>query len=178
MHTETQKNEFLSLRAQGLSFDKISEKLKINKKTLIRWNKERINEINSLKELAFESMMESLQVSTKNRIKLLADELNKLNAALDGRSYGSYNVPELLTFKMKLISELSKLDSTFKSFLKKDLDVSAEELKLDDITNLQPDSDLQTCNTMKDFTKIMNNISAEHQTKLDFNIESNNDDDE
>jgi len=84
----------------------------------------------------------------------------------------------LLTFKMKLISELSKLDSTFKSFLKKDLDVSAEELKLDDITNLQPDSDLQTCNTMKDFTKIMNNISAEHQTKLDFNIESNNDDDE
>ncbi|HEY5536820.1 MAG TPA: hypothetical protein VIL99_18035 [Ignavibacteria bacterium] len=163
MHTETRKNEFLSLRAQGLSFDKISEKLKINKKTLIRWNKERLNEINSLKESAFESMMESLQVSTKNRVKLLADELNKINASLDGLSYRSYNVLDMLKFKIKFISELSKLDSSFKSCLKKD----NEECKLDDISNLKPADPMSTTNDFNELKKIMkDNIETEKQMQV------------
>ena len=175
MYTESQKNEFLSLRAQGLSFDKISEKLKINKKTLIRWNKERINEINSLKESAFESMMETLKVSTKNRVKLLADELNKINASLDGLSYRSYDVLDMLKFKIKFISELSKLDSSFKSFLKKD----DEELKLDDISNLKPAVPVFSGNDFNELKKIMKeNKDNENQIMLDFNDDDNEDNDD
>ena len=175
MHTESQKNEFLSLRAQGLSFDKISEKLKINKKTLIRWNKDKINEINSLKESAFESMMESLQVSTQNRVKMLADELNKINSALTNRNYNNYRVTELLNYKMKVISELSKFDSDFKSFLKRD----AEECKLDDISNLQPDDGLIACKSLKDLKEVMKDtIETEKQIMLDFNNEDNEDEDD
>jgi hypothetical protein len=173
MYTDNQKNEFVTLRAEGLSFDKISEKLKINKKTLIRWNKDKINEINSLKESAFESMMESLQVSTQNRVKMLADELNKINSALTDRSYKNYRVTELLNYKMKVISELSKFDSDFKSFLKKD----TEECKLDDISNLQPDDGLIACKSLKDLKEVMKDtIETEKQIMLEFNNKDNDDD--
>ncbi len=175
MYTETQKNEFLSLRAQGLSFDKISEKLKIHKKTLIRWNKERTNEVNLLKESAFESMMESLQVSTKNRIKMLADELNKINDALTNRNYSNYRVTDLLGYKMKFLSELTKFDSSFKSLLKE----NAGECKLDDISNLQPDDGFIACKSLKDFKEVMKDtIETEKQIMLDFNNDDNDDDDD
>jgi len=57
MYTDTQKNEFVTLRAEGLSFDKISSKMGIPKLTLIRWSREKKKDIDSLKEAAFESIM-------------------------------------------------------------------------------------------------------------------------
>lgn len=35
-----QKNEFLELRAGGMSYDKIAQKLGVSKQTLINWSKE------------------------------------------------------------------------------------------------------------------------------------------
>ena len=57
MYTDAQKNEFLILRAQGFSFEKISQKLKVPVRTLFRWAKNNAEAITILKDTAFEALM-------------------------------------------------------------------------------------------------------------------------
>ena len=49
------QNRFLTLRAEGKSYDAISQELKISKPTLIQWSKLFENEI---KDLQFESFLQ------------------------------------------------------------------------------------------------------------------------
>jgi len=114
MYTEKEKNDFIALRAEGLSFDKISKKINIPKKTLIRWNIEMFNEINTLKEAALEELLDSLKVNSAARLKMLAKELLRIDSVNDDEPYESDIDFDLLKWKIKLINEISKIDSGFK----------------------------------------------------------------
>ena len=48
MKDQKLKEEFLVLRAQGLSFQKIARRLKVSKQTLIKWNNEFRYEISNI----------------------------------------------------------------------------------------------------------------------------------
>jgi hypothetical protein len=125
MYTDTQKNEFVTLRAEGLSFDKISTKLKIPKRTLIRWSQVKKKDIDTLKEAAFESIMESLKIDTGSRLKMLVEDLNNINNAIKHESFTRLYLKDMLKFKMKLINEISKLDPSVKS-INKDTDMTVD----------------------------------------------------
>jgi hypothetical protein len=137
MYTEKEKNDFITLRAEGLSFDKISQKINIPKKTLIRWNKKMIDEINVLKEAAFEELIESLKVNVGERIQMIAADIIKLNRIIKRKSGESSSLTELIYAKSRLLSELSKFDSDFKSIGKVK---QPEEIK-DDEENEEDEND-------------------------------------
>jgi hypothetical protein len=115
MYTESQKNEFVTLRAEGLSFDKISEKLKIPVRTLFRWAKDKADEINTMKDAAFESLLESLKVNAGNRLRMLAEDLNKINKRTAISSFNYISDIDLLKYKLKIIDKLSKFDTSAKT---------------------------------------------------------------
>ena len=52
MMDEATKHQFIECRASGMSFDRIAEKLKVSKPTLINWSRDSSLEIQNLKALA------------------------------------------------------------------------------------------------------------------------------
>ena len=77
--------EFIILRAQGWSFDRIAKKLKTAKQTLINWSGTYAVEISHLKALELEALQEEYFLTKEGKIKLLGEAVKKLETELDKR---------------------------------------------------------------------------------------------
>ena len=77
--------EFIILRAQGWSFDRIAKKLKTAKQTLINWSGTYGVEISHLKALELEALQEENFLTKEGKIKLLGEAVKKLKTELDKR---------------------------------------------------------------------------------------------
>ena len=77
--------EFIILRAQGWSFDRIAKKLKTAKQTLINWSGTYSVEISHLKALELEALQEQYFLTKEGKIKLLGEAVKKLKTELDKR---------------------------------------------------------------------------------------------
>lgn len=55
------KENFINLRSQGYSFEKISKELDVSKPTLIKWNSEFSKEIANARFLAVEALLDRFQ---------------------------------------------------------------------------------------------------------------------
>lgn len=77
--------EFILLRAQGWSFDRIAKKLKTAKQTLINWSGTYAVEIAHLKALELEALQEQYFLTKEGKIKLLGETVKKLKTELDKR---------------------------------------------------------------------------------------------
>ncbi len=78
--------EFIILRAQGWSFDRIAKKLKTAKQTLINWSGTYAVEISHLKALELEALQEQYYLTKEGKIKLLGEAVKKLKTELDKRN--------------------------------------------------------------------------------------------
>ena len=172
MYTETQKNEFITLRAEGLSFDKISKKLNIPKLTLVRWAREKQHEIEALKEFAFEALMESLKVSSSDRIEIIAKDIRKLNSVLNKRSYDYGGTIDLIKLRAFLINELSKFDSRFKVLE----NIGIREEEIIDESELKPENEFCAKN-LKEFKELVKDkLEFERDVALGVDDEENEED--
>ena len=163
MYTEKEKNEFITLRAEGLSFDKISKKLNIPKLTLIRWAKEKEKEINSLKESAFEFFLESLKVTACNRIQMIAKDIQRISAVLKKRSYDYGSTMDLIKLRLFLINQLSKFDSGNKAI--ESIEIDNEPVNE---SELEPES-VFCAKSLKEFKeRVKDKLEVERQAALDF----------
>ncbi|HEY5536995.1 MAG TPA: helix-turn-helix domain-containing protein [Ignavibacteria bacterium] len=169
MYTDNQKNEFLILRAQGHSFEKISQKLNLPVRTLFRWAKNNSEAITILKDTAFEALMESLKVNSGGRLRMLASDLEELNKAIKKESFSSLHLSDMLNLKVKFINELSKFDSYYGTY------------SSDEYPNSGPDDDYDSDehiekiinSTEKDLTKnplILDAINSEKQLNKELNL--------
>ena len=77
--------EFIILRAQGWSFDRIAKKLKAAKQTLINLSRTYSVEISHLKALELEALQEQYFLTKEGKIKLLGEAVKKLKTELDKR---------------------------------------------------------------------------------------------
>ena len=77
--------EFIILRAQGWSFDRIAKKLKTAKQTLINWSGTYAVEISHLKALELEALQEQYYLTKEGKIKLLGEAVKTLKTELDKR---------------------------------------------------------------------------------------------
>ena len=58
MKTTDTKEQFINLRAKGLSYAKISDELKVSRKTLVDWNNSLREEVANRKALELEALFE------------------------------------------------------------------------------------------------------------------------
>ena len=94
------KEEFISLRAQGVAFKKVGEKLGVGKSTLILWGKELKEEIANAHALELEVLREKFFLSTERRIELFGGELARMKKELACRDYK--DVPTAVLVKLLL----------------------------------------------------------------------------
>lgn len=113
--TKSQKQKFISLRAEGFSFDEISKRIKISKPTLIKWGKEFENEIREIRKIADEMFIFEEKIKRNNRAKRIRIELEKAYRALEKTKYDKLSKKEIIHLIDKLESkfaELSKIDES------------------------------------------------------------------
>lgn len=108
--TVEQKEEFIQLRAQGLSYDKISEKLQVSKNTLLKWNGEFLEEIQQAQFHELDNLLNQYEVHRKKRFEKNCKLLNAVYAELEKRieKLEKLSVPELAKLAEALESKLEK----------------------------------------------------------------------
>lgn len=106
----TKQREFILLRADGLSYDKIASQLKTAKSTLIQWSKLFEEDI---KELQFHALAELKQTYTwnlKSKYETLLKQLQKIDDAILEADLSVTQIKDLFTIKQNLIYQLESLE--------------------------------------------------------------------
>lgn len=107
---DAKQREFILLRADGLSYDKIALKLKTAKSTLIQWSKLFEEDI---KELQFHAMAELKEVyswNLKSKYETLLKQLQKIDDAILEADLSTTQIKDLFTIKQSLVFQLESLE--------------------------------------------------------------------
>jgi len=108
MKSNETKKRFIELRAKGISFNKISENLKVSKKTLIDWSRELEREITNLKAIEMEELQEMYYVQKQKRIELFGSQLEQIMKELDHRNFSDMSTEKLLELQLKYLDYLKR----------------------------------------------------------------------
>lgn len=102
------KDQFISLRAKGLSYAKIARKIKVSKSTLANWSTELEGEIASLRAMELEALYEKYYMAKEGRIRLLGDQLKEIQAELKTRRLDQVSTDKLLELELKIFQALKE----------------------------------------------------------------------
>lgn len=106
----TKQREFISLRADGLSFDKIAIKLKTSKPTLIQWSKLFEDEIKDLQFEAFIQVKEAYSWNTKKKYETLLKQLDKIDDGIIKADLSQTSIKDLFTIKNNILFQLESIE--------------------------------------------------------------------
>jgi len=104
-----QKN-FLLLRADGVSFDKIAKEINVSKPTLIKWSKQFYDEINDLQFESLIAIKEEYSFSKKNQYKQLLEHLNKIDEGITNTDLSETSIKDLLHVRNDIATQLQNLE--------------------------------------------------------------------
>ncbi|MHC4278182.1 MAG: transposase, partial [Planctomycetota bacterium] len=96
MKPDETKEQFIELRAKGLSFDKIAKELGVSKQALINWSKELSLEVSNIKAIQLEALQEKYYVLKEKRIELFGEKLKAINDELSKRDLSDIPTERLL----------------------------------------------------------------------------------
>jgi transposase len=108
MNSKQQK--FITLRADGISFDKIVKDLKVSKPTLIQWSKLFDEEIKDLQFESFIQIKELYSWNSKKRYETLLKQLNKIDESILNADLTKSTIKDLYTIKNDIIYKLDSLE--------------------------------------------------------------------
>ena len=101
MKTTDQKAEFVQLRAEGMSYGKIAERLHISKSTAKAWAGECEEEITTLQRERLEDLYSLYGMAKEARITRVGNILNRINEALDAKDLSELPTERLLQMKLQ-----------------------------------------------------------------------------
>jgi Homeodomain-like domain-containing protein len=87
---------FIHLRANGLSYDKISAELKVSKPTLIQWSRKYQFDIQNLRAIETEALAEKCFAGRQERWELVSRDLSRVEAELAKRDLADVPTSQLL----------------------------------------------------------------------------------
>jgi orotate phosphoribosyltransferase-like protein len=100
-HTKQTRDEFIELRAEGLSLGKIARELDIAYNTAERWDDELVMEICTAKAFKVEEMVEKYRMTKEKRIELYGERLLALQDELARRDLSEILTNKLFDMMMK-----------------------------------------------------------------------------
>ena len=100
------QEQFIELRAQGMSFAAIVERLGVAKSTLIAWSKEAENDIGNLRQIYAEALREKYRMGAERRVELFAKQLDAVEGELAKRDMATVPTERLFDMLLKLGREI------------------------------------------------------------------------
>jgi len=98
MHSLETKHKFIELRARDMSLRTIAKELDVDKSTLVHWNQEFADDIETLRQIELEHFREQLLGSEAQRLQSLAKDYQRYTKELESRDPG--RVPQYMLFRM------------------------------------------------------------------------------
>src|SRR5919205_2874769 len=102
------KSEFVQLRAKGLPYAKIAERLGVAKSTLANWNAELEAEIASARAMELEALQEEYFLLKEGRIRLLGEQLRRIQEELAGRDLADLSTDKLMDLMLRHYAALKE----------------------------------------------------------------------
>ena len=107
MKSDATKQKFIQLRAEGLSYAKISEQLHLSKATCSSWENKFTEEIATLKKDHLQELYDEYGMEKEARIKALGKVLSKIDDAIDDADFSAMTPAQLLDARLKYQKALS-----------------------------------------------------------------------
>ena len=109
MKTVEEKQKFILLRGQGLSFDKISQELGISKNTLLKWEADNRLEVREAKSLEVQNLIDKHNLMRLARLEVFASSLSSALEELSKRKESLSSMPtdKLLSYALLLERRLA-----------------------------------------------------------------------
>ena len=111
MEMNKQQREFILLRADGISFDKIATQLKVSKASLIQWSKLFEDEIKEIQFEAFIKIKELYTFNTQSRYKKLLEQLTIIDDGIKSADLSKATIKDLFTIKNDILMQLDKIEN-------------------------------------------------------------------
>ena len=111
MEMNKQQREFILLRADGISFDKIATQLKVSKASLIQWSKLFEDEIKEIQFEAFIKIKEHYIFTTQSRYKKLLEQLTIIDDGIESADLSKATIKDLFTIKNDILMQLDKIEN-------------------------------------------------------------------
>jgi len=108
---KAKEKEFLILRTNGLSFDKISKKLNVSKPTLVKWSKIYQDEIQDLKAMDLLALKEKYQYTQKKTYETLLKQLEKVETAITNTDFSKLSIKDLILTKANILEKVEEIES-------------------------------------------------------------------
>ncbi len=96
------KEQFVELRAQGMSFASISGKLNVSKATLIGWSKDAKEDIGNMRQIHLEGLREKYRIGAERRMELFAKQLDAVEGEIAKRDLATVPTERLFDILSKL----------------------------------------------------------------------------
>src|SRR5437867_3735551 len=109
MHSPETKNQFIELRAQGLTLARIASQLGVSKRTLVDWSRQCQSEIRSLHAVELEALHEKLLGSHEAELSRMVNHLNIIHRELAKRNFMTVSTEKLLQLSLSLRREIRDL---------------------------------------------------------------------
>lgn len=109
MKDTNKQKQFIQLRAQNWSFERISKEMGVSKTTLIKWSKEFDYEIRNLHNLELEALYEEYKVSNQQRIEYYGTLQDKILNELKKRDLTEVKTDKLLDMLLKTSDKLEAM---------------------------------------------------------------------
>jgi len=108
--------EFITLRANGKSFDHIAKKLKKAKSTLIQWSKIYENDINDMIFLSMQQLKEEYKHTQREKYQQLLKHLKKVDIAITEIDLSRATIKDLILVRNDIQNSLNNMekDTRFK----------------------------------------------------------------
>ena len=111
--TETQK-KFILLRADGLSFDKITKQLKVSKPTLIQWSRLFQDDLQDMQFQAMLKLKEEFSNSQVKKYKTLLEHLKKFDDGIDNADFSEEKIKDLVTVRNNIAYQVEQMEQKTK----------------------------------------------------------------
>jgi transposase len=126
MKSQSTKDRFIELRAEGMSYDKIAKELSIAKSTLIEWSRESEHVIANMRAVHMESLQERYKINKQARIEQLGMINEKIREEISKRDLKDIPTDKLITLFSTSLKQMKEEEESIKFRV-------VEEFRLSDI---------------------------------------------
>ena len=160
MKTAEKKEQFILLRAEGLSFQRIITRLRISKATCSKWEREFSERIRGAKEERLEDLYTLYRIGREAHIKKLGETLKRIDSEIAKRDFSEIPAEKLLKLKLDYEDRLqaqrtepAEENAAFAEYTQEELlkatAILYERIKAGSVTMQQARAELATLESMQ-----------------------------
>ena len=109
MHTNETKDQFLEMRAKGISLARIATDIQVSQRTLVEWNRQLAPDIRALRAVHLEALHEQTLASREADLTSLAKVQANVEAAITERDFSWVDSDKLVRIYLDLRHEIRDL---------------------------------------------------------------------